>query len=226
MACSYCHLTNSNISDQLAKFVTKGRLQLLETNAVNNTYYPNTYNKACTLCGFYADTNSHALNSCSKLRGLFIERHDRCVDLVRKELEKTVWTEFCQVFTNERVTFEGLEIGGPCKPDICVIDHLNSVAFVIEISNPFDAFLDSCYNHKFNKYIPLNISLSNAGFQTKTIVLVVGSLGTVHKRFVKGLMMLGLSKYRAKNLAKYISLSVMIGSRRAWARRGHLNERA
>ena len=109
MMCSNSHLTNSNTTDQLTKFITKGRLQLLETNAVNNTYYPNTYPRACPLCNFHTDTNSHALNGCRKLKGLYTERHDRCVDIVRKELEKYVFTEFCQVFENQIVALEGMD---------------------------------------------------------------------------------------------------------------------
>ena len=224
MMCSNSHLTNSNITDQLTKFITKGRLQLLETNAVNNTYYPNTYPRACPLCNFHTDTNSHALNGCRKLKGLYTERHDRCVDIVRKELEKYVFTEFCQVFENQIVALEGLDTLGRHKPDLCVIDHLSSFAFIVEISNCYDTFLEKCYQHKFDKYMPLCIALNEAGFYTRTIVLVIGSLGFVHKRFTKGLALLGLSKRKSKSLARYLSTSVMIGSRRAWARRNFLIE--
>ena len=225
MACSNSHLTNSNITDHLTRFIAKGRLQLLETNAVNNTYYPNTYSRSCPLCQFHTDTNSHALNGCSKLKGLYIERHDRCVQVLRRELEENVLTEFCEIYENQTVSLDGLSVAGPCKPDLCIIDHLNSVAFIIEIANPFDTFIDKCYEHKFHKYMPLCLTLNEAGFFTKIIVLIIGSLGTVHRRFGKGLMLLGLSKRKSKSLTKYLSLSVMIGSRRIWARRNHMMQR-
>eukprot|EP00745_Piridium_sociabile_P017205 TRINITY_DN25860_c0_g1_i1.p1 TRINITY_DN25860_c0_g1~~TRINITY_DN25860_c0_g1_i1.p1 ORF type:complete len:114 (-),score=26.34 TRINITY_DN25860_c0_g1_i1:12-353(-) len=92
------HLTHIKVHDQLTEFITKGRLQLLETNAVCNTYFPGNYLRQCSVCGFHSDTNSHALNGCRQLKGLYTERHDRCVHLVKKELEKTVTTEFCQLF--------------------------------------------------------------------------------------------------------------------------------
>eukprot|EP00745_Piridium_sociabile_P023002 TRINITY_DN35831_c0_g2_i12.p3 TRINITY_DN35831_c0_g2~~TRINITY_DN35831_c0_g2_i12.p3 ORF type:complete len:169 (-),score=34.12 TRINITY_DN35831_c0_g2_i12:71-577(-) len=78
MSCSVCHLTNSSLTDHLTRFIAKGRLQLLETSAVNRTYYPHEYTGACPLCAFQHDTNSHALNCCRRLRGLYVESHVRC----------------------------------------------------------------------------------------------------------------------------------------------------
>ena len=103
MACSVGHLTNRKVNDHLTRFIAKGRLQLLETNAVINTYYPTEQSPVCALCGFHTDSNSHALNGCRRLRGLYIERHDRCVDIVMDLLEKKIVTEHCQVFHDERI---------------------------------------------------------------------------------------------------------------------------
>jgi len=221
MANSISHLTNCNITDNITRFVAKGRLQLLETNAVNNVYYPESYPRECQLCGFRTDTNSHALNGCRRLKGMYSERHDRCVEIVRRELETNIITDYCEVFQNQTITLDGHCVDR-CKPDLCFIDHSRSVAFVIEISNPFDPFIEKCYQHKFDKYRPLCAHLSEAGFQTKVVVLVIGSLGTVHRRFISGLKMMGLNARVSRSLARYLSLSVMIGSRRVWARRGCL----
>ena len=103
MSCSLGHLTISNLSDNITRFAAKGRIQLLETNAVNNTYFPETYPRHCMLCGFHSDTNSHALNGCAGLRGLYTERHNRCVQLVRAQLEKDVVTDFVEIFDGEVV---------------------------------------------------------------------------------------------------------------------------
>ena len=219
MTSSIGHLTNPNVSDHITRFITKGRLQLLETSAVNNVYYPQTYERGCRLCRFRTDTNSHALNGCRRLKGLYSERHNRCVELVGREL-KRIMTNNCELYQNQPITVNGHAIDS-ARPDLCLIDHGHAVARIIEISNPFDTFLDQCYEHKFNKYSPLCERLSQSGFHTKIVVLVIGSLGTVHRRVVSGLTLVGLDKRRSKNLAKYLSMSVMIGSRRAWARRGY-----
>ena len=42
------------------------------------------------------------------------------------------------------------------KPDILIYDRQTMKAFTIEVSVPFDAFVDKCYHTKFNYYQPLN----------------------------------------------------------------------
>ena len=222
MSCSVGHLTNTKINDHLTRFIAKGRLQLLETNTVNSTYYPGEYSQACSLCAFQWDSNSHALNCCRRLKGLYIERHDRCVELVRRELERYIVTEHVAVFQNQPVSLDGVTPVDSGRPDLCFVDHSNSVAFIVEVANPYDTFIDHCYNSKFRKYMPLCLLMNDAGFNTKVVVLIIGSLGTVHRRVVPGLRMLGLPQRQSRSLARYLSVSVMIGSRRAWARRNYM----
>ena len=69
-------------------------------------YYPETLHE-CPMCGFYTDTNSHALKGCRQLKGLYIECHDKCVDLIKTELEKPIVTEYWQLFHDQRVSFAG-----------------------------------------------------------------------------------------------------------------------
>lgn len=86
------------------------------------------------------------------------------MDFVRKGLEKSGWTEFCEVLMDEGAAVEGLEIAEPCIPDLCMIDNLNSVAFITENSNPFNCILNQCYEHKFQKYMPLCLALNDCRF--------------------------------------------------------------
>jgi hypothetical protein len=104
-------------------------------------------------------------------------------------------------------------------PDIFMIDHANKVVFIVEVSHPFDAFIETCYQSKFNKYMPLNLVIQGLSYRCQTIVLIIGSLGIVHRHFVPGLVKLGLKKTVAKAIAKFLSISCMIGSRRVWRRR-------
>ena len=52
---SSSHLVNFLLSDSLVKLVLKARPQLLECNSLLHTYYPGTYAKSCSKCGFYVD---------------------------------------------------------------------------------------------------------------------------------------------------------------------------
>ena len=75
------------------------------------------------------------------------------------------------------------------------------------------------YDEKFNKYFPLSVELSELGYYTKVIVLLIGSLGHVHKKFVNGLKILGFSSKESKFMAKFYSTSVIIGSYKVWKQR-------
>lgn len=149
MSCTVGHLTNSGINDRLTSVVTKGRLQLLETYAVNSTYFPAEYMTACPLCSFQLDTNSHAMNCCRQLKGLYIERHDRCVEMVRREVERAVVTDHVAVFENQSVSLDGetfIDNSSVGLTSVSLTIIMNSVAFIVELANPFDCFIDQCYS--------------------------------------------------------------------------------
>ena len=90
-------------------------------------------------------------------------------------------------------------------------------AFIVELSVPFDRFIDLCYQHKFNKYIELCNKCNELGYHTRIIVLIIGSLGLVHNKFVNGLKVIGLTTSKAKAIAKYVSVSAQIGSYLCWS---------
>ena len=74
-----------------------------------------------------------------------------------------------------------------------------------------------------NKYYPLCIEINELGFSTKIIVLVIGSLGHVHSKFIRGLTKIGINKKEAKMLTKYCSISAVIGSSKVWKTRCRLD---
>ena len=105
------------------------------------------------------------------------------------------------------------------KPDIVIIDYEFRTVKIIEISTPFDAHINICYQNKFDKYFPLTLEINEFDFTAEIIVLIVGSTGSIHKRFISGLRKCCIPKSEAKFLAKYSSVSAMIGSYRVWKRR-------
>ena len=66
------------------------------------------------------------------------------------------------------------------KPDIVIIDYEMKEVKIIEVSTPFDAFIDTTYQSKFDKYFPLTLEISSFDFTAEIIVLIVGSCGTIH----------------------------------------------
>ena len=81
-------------------------------------------------------------------------------------------------------------------------------AFIIEISCPFDAFIDTCYHTQFQYYKPLHEHINlDTGYACKTIVIIVG---LVHKRLTSGLKMIGFTNRRSKTIAKYLNIRASV----------------
>ena len=142
-------LKNANVNDTIIKFAMKGRLQLLETNSNMNKYYPQTFPRSCNLCNHPYDTNSHALNGCQMFKGLYTERHDRIVIYIYELAKCNLQNDNCHVNNKCFPVTNNI----PSKPDICILDDKNKLAFIVEISVPFDKFIEICYNETFLKYL-------------------------------------------------------------------------
>ena len=104
-------------------------------------------------------------------------------------------------------------------------DNRNSRVVTVEVSCPFDAFTGQCYTHKRDLYEPLGAEYEANGYDANVIVFIVGSLGSVPKKFVDGFVTLGFLKSQGKEIAKYCSVSSVIGSKFIWnirCRRKHM----
>ena len=66
------------------------------------------------------------------------------------------------------------------------------------------------------------MEINQLGYSAKIIVLVIGSLGHVHSKFISGLTKIGINKKEAKMLTKYCSISAVIGSSKVWKTRCRL----
>ena len=75
----------------------------------------------------------------------------------------------------------------------------------------FDFSLEEAFLAKTLKYQPLKNEIENLGYNCKLLVFIFGSLGHVHRLVIRGLQMAGIPKPKAKTLAKFCSISVIIG---------------
>ena len=111
------------------------------------------------------------------------------------------------------------------RPDIVVIDHADRLVLINEIAIPYDCHISKCFQGKFEKYSPLAQKIGALGYKVKTVVLLIGSMGSVHRHFAKGLGFNKLNRHEAKFLARFCSVSAVIGSWRVWIQRcRHLDD--
>ena len=169
-------------------------MQLLACNSLLHRYYPRVYPKSCPLCRNPYDTVSHVLNGCMNFQDMYSRRHDRIVNHIHHQLTTT--NSDLIVFNNRIVNAamfnsesEGL-YGNliHCKPDLIAIDKSEMKVFIVEISTPFDAFINQCYQTKFDYYFPL-CELINVHtlYTCKTVVIIIGPTGCVHNKVIAGL---------------------------------------
>ena len=164
---------------------------------------------------------SHALNGCTKYNSNYQARHNRIVDLVHDKV--VAFNANIKVIKDHIVKpSDFIETHSPSfetqarRPDIILIDKQNGTVKIVEVQVPFDAFLKLSYQTKFEKYVPLSLEINALGFYTEIIVLIVGSLGTVHNKFNSGLVHLGIPKHESNFLTKYCSISAILGSKIVW----------
>ena len=216
------YLQNPKLHDKLVSFVVKGRLQLLPCQSLLNIYYPHLHNKGCKLCPHPTENASHVLNGCPRFRDAYQDRHNRIVDILKDKVQhfNTDASILKDIPLKPSHFSDGVEghtfLTRNTRPDITVIDRESMCVQIVEIAVPFDAFAKVCYQNKFDKYIDLSNEIGALGYTTHIVVLVVDSLGHVHKRFRSGLRKVNLPNYETKFLANFCSVSAIIGSHRIW----------
>ena len=161
---------------------------------------------------------SHVLNGCMEFKNLYVARHNRIVKLIGEQIaaDKLDFKIYCdkivklEMFVNESEISDqsfSFQWVNHRRPDLLLVNKAKKKAFIVEFSVPFDRFIDLCYQHKFNKYIELCNKCNELGYHTRIIVLIIGSLGLVHNKFVNGLKVIGLTTSKAKAIAKYVSVN-------------------
>ena len=226
MRLSSACLVNHKLSDDIQSFVARGRLQLLQSNSLMHVYYGTS--RECAQCGFYTETLSHILNGCRKMKLMYQKRHNRIVDMLYSKITSMTIHKDCTIIKDSIIRPNMFDPNAPSyqhfrcpatRPDIVIINEEEKTALIIEFASPYDPFLGKCYDEKFCKYFPLTVELSELGYYSKVIVLIIGSLGLVHKKFTSGLKIIGLNNSDTKFTAKYFSTSVLIGSFKIWKNR-------
>ena len=154
-----------------------------------------------------------------------IQEYDRLINHISDEIKKLhPHAEVCnKIITGDLL---GSSTDFNCvldrKSDILIYDKQTMKIFIVEISVPFDAFVDKCYHTIFNYYmyqrlnglIPLDTNYS-----CKTIVIIIESLGCIQTMVNSGLKLLGFATRKSKAIARYLSIIALIGSNIVWKSR-------
>ena len=226
---SHAVFRNAALDENIVTFAIKARLQVLPTKLNLSIWFPGSHAPYCIHHGSeqIAETMSHILNGCHVYRGLYICRHDRIVDLISADIS-SIFRSSIMLYKHSTVKPSMFSLCNDVSmfshvtantPDVVVVNENHREVLILEVGCTFDYSLEEAFLTKVLKYQQLKQTISQLGYRCKLLVFIFGSLGHAHKLVVRGLQMAGLPKRRAKQLARYCSVSVIIGSRSIWRRR-------
>ena len=215
---------NWNVNDQLVIFLVKARLSILPTNYTKYIWNRET-NPKCPFCKIKNENMAHLLNGCSvAFNNFYSRRHNRINDKLHAEMKMTL-SYNCEIFNNKCVDTTLPELKEEIckikhrKPDIFLINKIEKICEIIEITICFDQYLEFAYESKKEVYQPLKAYLEANGFTVTLTILCFGSLGSIKKDCFKNLKRFVNDTARVKSILKWCSISNVIGANYIWRSR-------
>ena len=204
------------MSDALFSFTVKARLNILPTNFTLHIW-DREKDPACLLCHHPCESMAHLLSSCPKFKNFRSRRHDRIVsklyDFIKSNSEFNVYENKLvrTVIPNLQRHLTGIT---HTKPDIICIQGKSCI--LVEVTVCYDLYMPLSYENKVHIYMPLVNVLKDQGYNTRLMVICIGSLGTVHKSVFNSLTFFSNDKDKVKKLIKWCSISAIIGANYIW----------
>ena len=214
----------NKLSDKIVSFMIAAR-----TNTLYNGYISHLNGKhngpKCPYCGASDehDTLFHRLNNCTPAKYMYTYRHDLVAEAIRKQAELSY--QGATILLNKTIRVPGMPVlttpEASLRPDVTIITEKE--IHIVEISCPYDmpkddgtTALDYTYHTKKEKYEELRKQCEQRyRRKCKTYVVIVSSLGAVHKDTITDLRHLFRFRKNTKSLnylTRRISTAALIGS--------------
>lgn len=205
---SWNWLKSGSLKKETEGLILAAQDQSLPTRNYKVTIMKEQGSKMCRMCGVRDETVMHILSECEKLaQGDYKKRHDRVASIIHWNLcsnhgfkRADNWFDHHAepVMENERVkilwdfNIHTDRLIEARRPDIVVVDKLNSETTLIDIAVPGDFRVQEKETEKLAKYQDLAIELNRMWkTKTKVIPIVVGALGASF-RIIDWMALLGV----------------------------------
>ena len=168
--------------------------------------------KKCRMCGERDETVMHILSECEKLaQGEYKKRHDRVASIIHWELcgihgfqksknwfdhqaEPVLESDDVKILWDFNIHTD--RVIEARRPDIVVVDKVNSETMIIDIAVPGDFRVKMKESEKIEKYQDLALELTRVWkTSTKVIPIVIGALGAKY-RILDWMALLGVDMRR------------------------------
>ena len=186
--------------------------QALPTRNYKVTIMKEQGSKKCRMCGERDETVMHILSECEKLaQGEYKKRHDRVASIIHWELCEIHGFRRCKNWFEHRAepVLENNDVKilwdfnihtdrviEARRPDIVVVDKVNSQTMIIDIAVPGDFRVKTKESEKVEKYQDLALELTRVWkTSTKVIPIVIGVLWAKY-RIIERMALLGVDVKR------------------------------
>lgn len=212
---------------------TEGTIMAIQDGVICTRNYakyiirdPSIVSDNCRRCGRAQETMAHIINGCSCLAGnQYKMRHDLMgkvvyLDIVKKleliaeetpyyiyQPPSTIENDSYKIYWDRTILTPG-DTDIPNRPDMVIIDKINSNAVIIDFAIPLDSNITETRNTKINKYQKLIQYLKRTKHLNRIEILpiIISSTGTVPQSTVSALRKLETSSATLINMQKAVLL--------------------
>ena len=174
-----------DLPQNICKFVINSLTDTLNHNS-NLVRWGKKTTDRCTTCK-NKETLCHVLNNCPVYldQGRYTWRHDNILSFLQDSIKTGLDTEHSIRADLDPTT--GTTIPLECavtnlRPDITVQNKESKELCIIELSVPFEPYLDNAHTRKSDKYAPLVNDITDNGYTVSFYAIEIGSRGFINAR--------------------------------------------
>ena len=203
-------IKNGFLKKETEGMIFAAQEQALRTNAIKAKIDKQPVSPKCRLCGKKSETVMHLVSGCPKLaQKQYKRRHDNVARRVHWELCKKhglkcseKWYEHTpsEVMENDKVelywdlTIQTDMTVAHNRPDVILVEKTTRKWTIIDIAVPSDFNVVRTEDWKVEKYQDLAFEVRRLHHVETTILpVVIGALGTVPRRLIRSIEVLGIS---------------------------------
>ncbi len=187
-----------NLPGGILQFAINASIDILATN-INLKRWGKRGNSKCELCGGRR-TLHYMLNQCDAMLDRYLWRHNSILsylyssalsgniidNIIYSDLSNANMPGISTIPIDITITTQ--------RPDIVIVNRINSTVTILELSVPFESNISDTHNRKLNRYANLIADIESKNFKVNYYALEIGSRGYISpenqnrlKHFIKGL---------------------------------------
>ena len=225
---STAYLRHGNLFAETEGFISAIQDQVIPTKAYKKTVFKEQIdNIKCRMCNAHPEYLDHIIDGCPVLAPKeYLQRHDKVGNIIHLQLRKKYMNfdgmdeqpyykytpeavqedENVRIYWNRKIQTDKTILHN--IPDLVLTHKKDKTTYIVDFAIPLGANIAKTCSEKINKYIPLADEIKEMWNMDKVqiIPIIIGSLGEIPVKTIKGLEQLGLDKNTTTQMQKAVIL--------------------